>query len=71
MPQAFLRWFVTPKLPDIEGLKMIAFHGRCGIEEAVEGVFTHDKDYFRGVRRYIKGWYKHVKPCPWILDYWK
>ena len=71
MPQAFLRWFVTPRLPNIKGLKMIAFHGPCGIEEAIEGVFTHNKNYFKGIRRYTKGWYKHVKPCPWILDYWK
>ena len=71
MPQAFLRWLVTPKLPDVPGLKMVAFHGRCGITEALDGVFTHDKEYFKGIRRFTKGWYKRVKPCPWILEYWK
>jgi hypothetical protein len=70
LPIGVLRPFCVAKLPRIEGLKMIAFHGYPGISEALAGTWTTDTESKK--RSY--GWkrlYKTIKPCPWILDYWK
>ncbi len=70
MPMGVFRWFFTPKLPKIKGLKMVAFHGQPGIEEAIQGIWSanpKDPKYPRGYKKI----YKHVKPAPWIQDYWK
>ena len=65
-----LRYFAAPKLPETEGLKMIAFHGEPGIAEALRGVWsTNPKS-----DKYPRGWkklYKHLRPATWIADYWK
>ena len=37
LPHPLLRFFITPKLPNIKGLKMIAFHGEPGINELFTG----------------------------------
>lgn len=70
MPHPLLRYFAEPKLPDIKGLKMVAFHGEPGIAEALRGVWsTNPKS-----DKYPRGWkklYKHLRPATWIADYWK
>ena len=70
LPHPLLRYFAEPKLPDIKGLKMVAFHGEPGIAEALRGVWsTNPKS-----DKYPRGWkklYKHLRPATWIADYWK
>lgn len=65
-----LRWFLPPKIPKVPGLKMIAFHGVTGIREAIDGVWSRDIHSPKHPRGYKK-LYKHVRPTPWVLDYWK
>ncbi len=70
LPHPLLRFFVAPKLPQDNGVKMIAFHGEPGIEEALNGVWCTDPKagkYPRGLKKL----YKHVLPTPWIKDYWR
>ncbi len=70
LPKWYLRSFVTPKIPKVEGLKMIAFHGLPGLEDASKGIWCsnkNDRKYPRGVKKI----YKHLLPCDWIKDYWK
>lgn len=70
LPIGILRPFVAAKLPRVAGLKMIAFHGYPGLNEAVAGTWTTDATS----KKRAHGWkkiYKTIKPCPWILDYWK
>lgn len=69
MPFPLFRHFIVPKLPKIKSLKMIAFHGVTGIEEAIAGVWCFDKNdkkYPRGYRKI----YKFVLPTKWIEKYW-
>ena len=68
LPHPFLRWFCTPTPPPPE-TKVIAFHGHPDIQDAIEGRWGRAGD-----RKRAKGWkklYKHCKPTPWILDFWK
>ena len=70
LPKWYLRSFIAPKLPDVQGLKMIAFHGLPDIADAIKGIWCSDKTngkYPRGIKKL----YKHLLPCPWINDYWK
>ena len=49
--------------------KAIAFHGLPDIRDAIEGRWGSERD-----KKRAKGWkriYKHCKPTPWVLDYWK
>jgi hypothetical protein len=70
LPVGVFRPFIPAKLPRVEGLKMIAFHGYPGLDEAIVGTWT--KDVTSKKRAYSwKKIYKTIKPCPWILDYWK
>lgn len=70
MPNPLLRWFLTPKLPKFQGLKMIAFHGLPNMNEAIEGVWSKNPNHPKAPHGYKK-LYKHVKPTKWILDYWR
>ncbi len=70
LPHPLLRYFITPKLPHIKGLKMIAFHGEPGINEALHGIWSFNPlsaKYPRGFKKL----YKHVRPTFWIADFWK
>ena len=70
IPHPLLRFFITPKLPPVKGLKMIAFHGEPGIREALQGVWClnpQSAKYPHGFKKL----YKHVRPTSWIADYWK
>ena len=70
IPRPMLRWFVTPKIPQDKGLKMIAFHGYPNISDAIEGIWCSDKTdkkYPRGLKKL----YKHIRPTLWIKEYWK
>lgn len=70
LPKWYLRSFVVPSVPPVPGLKMIAFHGLPGIEDAIKGIWCSDKTdrkYPRGVKKI----YKHLLPCPWIKEYWR
>ena len=70
MPNPLLRWFVTPRLPKVKGLKMVAFHGLPGIADAIKGIWTTDKSCPKRPKGY-KHLYKHVKPADWIKEYWQ
>lgn len=68
LPHPLLRWFTTPHMPPKE-TKMIAFHGLPDIRGAIAGRWGSEHDIKRA-----KGWkrlYKHCKPTPWVLDYWR
>ena len=70
IPKWPFRFWQVPRIPKIEGLKMIAFHGLPGIEEALKGIWCmdpNDPKYPRGVKKL----YKHVEPTTWIKKYWK
>lgn len=63
LPSWYKRPFVTPSLPD--GTKVLAFHGRPKIQDAIKGVWSpHGTPLHKRI-------YKTIKPSPWILDYWK
>jgi len=70
IPNVFLRWFIAPRLPEILGLKMIAFHGEPGIYEALNGVWCYDKTSAKYPHGYKKI-YKHIRKTLWIKEYWK
>ncbi len=70
MPNPLLRWFITPQLPKVQGIKMIAFHGLPGIADAIKGVWSSDTTNKKAPHGY-KHLYKHVKPAKWIQEYWK
>lgn len=70
LPAWWLRSFIPPRIPNIQGLKMIAFHGHPDLEDASSGVWCSDKNdpkYPRGIKKL----YKHLKPAVWVKDYWK
>ena len=48
-------YFKTPQAP--AGSKILIFHGHPLPDEAIDGV-THK-------------WYRPIRPCPWLKDYWK
>lgn len=50
-----LNYFQDAFIPD--GAKVLIFHGHPVPSEAIEGITTK--------------WYRHVRPTPWIADYWK
>ena len=58
----FLRKFKMATIPN--GAKVICFHGRLKLEGAIDGVWEEEKAW----KRFF---YKHLKPCSWIKDYWK
>jgi len=45
----------APTLPD--GAKIVIFHGEINPPDAING---------SGGK-----WYRHVKPSPWLKDYWR
>lgn len=47
-------WFKAPSIPN--KAKVILFHGLPNPPEAMEGISGK--------------WYRHIKPSPWIKDYW-
>lgn len=55
MPGGLMNWIARPRLP--QGAKVIAFHGDPKPEDAARGVYPGK-------------WYKHVRPTPWITQYW-
>ncbi|MCV6605333.1 MAG: glycosyltransferase, partial [Porticoccaceae bacterium] len=50
-----LGYFQTPSAP--AGSKILIFHGHPLPDEAIDGV-THK-------------WYRPIRPCPWLKEYWK
>lgn len=70
LPKWPFRFWRMAQIPNWKGLKMIAFHGRPDLNEAIKGVWCSNKNcnrYPRGLKRL----YKHVCPVTWIEDYWK
>lgn len=70
LPKWPLRFFMEPKIPKQEGLKMIAFHGLPGLDEASKGIWCtnkNDRKYPRGIKKL----YKYVRPTTWVNEYWK
>jgi len=53
-PSWLQSWFKSPSIPD--GAKIILFHGLPNPPEAIKGISGK--------------WYRHIKPSPWIKDYW-
>lgn len=68
LPHPLLRWFQTPRRP-LPGTKLIAFHGRPDIRDAIVG--TWGKPGEPKAAKGLKKIYKHCKPTPWIRDYWR
>jgi hypothetical protein len=65
LPVWFMRRFMTPKLP--EGTKVLCFHGRPKIEDAIAGRWAP-----KGMEPFWKIlFYKTTKPAPWIKNYVK
>lgn len=63
LPAWYLRPFVTARLP--VGTKVLAFHGRPKIDDAVMGRWTPERvPLFKRI-------YKTIRPCPWIEEYWR
>jgi hypothetical protein len=60
-----LRHFITPKIPNIEGLKAIVFHGRPKPQEAIEGIWLLDD------KPKWKKLYMACRPTKWIEEYWR
>ncbi|MDC9729472.1 MAG: hypothetical protein PSN04_09150 [Methyloprofundus sp.] len=54
-PSWIKSWFQAPSIPD--GAKIILFHGLPNPPEAIKGISGK--------------WHRHIKPSPWIKDYWK
>ena len=70
LPPMPFRWWMMPKIPKWPGLKMVAFHGMPGMEDARLGIWCSNPDdskYPRGLKRL----YKHTEPVKWIDEYWK
>lgn len=53
-PPLWKSFFKAPSIPT--GAKVILFHGLPNPPEAAEGISGK--------------WYRHIKPSPWINDYW-
>jgi hypothetical protein len=53
-PSWFRSWFEAPSIP--KGARVILFHGLPNPPEAITG--------------HSGKWYRHIKPSPWIKDYW-
>jgi len=54
-PSWIKSWFKAPHIP--KNAKIILFHGLPNPPEAIIGKSGK--------------WYRHIKPSPWILDFWK
>ena len=54
-PSWIKSWFQAPSVP--KDAQVILFHGLPNPPEAIKGVSGK--------------WYRHIKPSPWIADYWK
>lgn len=61
LPSWPLRFFVTPRLP--ASVKLVAFTGKPDPDEAAVGKWP--------VTAAWKKLYKHVRPTPWITEYWR
>ena len=55
LPGVWGSWFKSASIP--EGARIIIFHGSPKAEEAISG--------------YSKKWYRHIKPCAWVAEYWR
>ncbi len=53
-PSRIKSWFTAPSIPS--GAKIILFHGLPNPPEAIKGISGK--------------WHRHIKPSPWIKDYW-
>jgi hypothetical protein len=53
-PSWIKSWTQAPSIP--EGAKIILFHGLPNPPEAMKGISGK--------------WYRHIKPSPWIKEYW-
>ena len=63
LPVWCLRRLVPPKLP--KGTKVLAFHGRPKVEDALAGRWTAP-----GAEPFLKRlFYKTIKPSPWLEQY--
>ncbi len=66
LPNPLLRHFKTP-VPPKEGTKVLAFHGRPDIKDALVGQWLDKKKHHWKVWKKL---YKHCRPTPWIKTYW-
>lgn len=55
MPGGLMNWIARPRLP--QDARVVAFHGDPKPPDAARGVYPGK-------------WYKHVRPTPWIAQYW-
>jgi hypothetical protein len=63
-----MRHFQAPPRPQALELKVIVFHGTPNPEDALVGKWP-SKSKHRW--KLWKKLYKHVRPTPWIAEYWK
>lgn len=68
LPHPLMRHFQTPPRPQAPELKVIVFHGTPNPEDALVGKWP-SKSKHRW--KLWKKLYKHVRPTPWIAEYWK
>jgi len=63
LPAFPMRWWQVPCLP--AGASILSFHGRPLPEDVIKGEWPlNGKPFWKAI-------YKHVKPCPWIGEYWR
>ena len=58
------RRFTSKPYDKPEGAKVIVFHGRPNPPDAIKGEWGKSLPA-------LKRWWKGLKPCPWIADYWR
>lgn len=56
LPGGILNWFCVPKMP--KDVKIVVFHGNPKPSDAIIG-------------RWPGSWRKHVRPTPWVDQYWR
>lgn len=60
LPKFPMNWFLAPALP--AGARLVAFTGKPDPDEAAVGKWPAP---------WYKRLHKHVRPTPWIMDYWQ
>ncbi|MDR2526435.1 MAG: hypothetical protein LBC92_00995 [Rickettsiales bacterium] len=62
LPKWYLRYFLTPNIPNDKTIKILCFHGHPRPNEAVKGEWSEKKAWKKLL-------YKHIKPCKWLELY--
>ena len=68
LPHPLLRYFQAPPRPQAPDLKVIVFHGTPNPEDALVGKWPSKSKHRWKIWKKL---YKHIRPTPWIAEYWK